>query len=138
MTGTRTHLYQRGTFRKCRLTSSRLGFILIVLSFIWGMYLIQVQLNERQSQSEYLKEKIVALSKEYIDAVAKEKGLHSSELGTNGRWTSLPARALLIKAGALFRLQTDSRQALRLLHPETFGEVMLSSFIFVTEFHGFI
>ncbi|RMX46273.1 hypothetical protein pdam_00000668 [Pocillopora damicornis] len=84
MTGTRTHLYQRGTFRKCRLTSSRLGFILIVLSFIWGMYLIQVQLNERQSQSEYLKEKIIALSKEYIDAVAKEKGLHSSELGTNG------------------------------------------------------
>ena len=100
------------------------------------MYLIQVQLNEKQSQSEYLKEKIIALSKEYIDAVAKEKGLHSSELGTNGRWTSLPARAL--KAGALFRLQTDSRQALRLLHPETFGEVMLSSFIFVTEFHGFI
>lgn len=48
------------------------------------MYLIQVQLNERQSQSEYLKEKIIALSKEYIDAVAKEKGLHSSELGTNG------------------------------------------------------
>ena len=57
------------------------------------MYLIQVQLNERQSQSEYLKEKIIALSKEYIDAIAKEKGLHSSELGTNGRWTSLPARA---------------------------------------------
>lgn len=102
------------------------------------MYLIQVQLNERQSQSEYLKEKIIALSKEYIDAIAKEKGLHSSELGTNGRWTSLPARVLLIKAGALFRLQTDSRQVLRLLHLETFGEVMLSSFIFVTEFHGFI
>lgn len=46
--------------------------------------------------------------------------------------------ALLIKAGALFRLQTDSRQALRLLHLETFGGVTLSSFIFVTEFHGFI
>ena len=49
------------------------------------MYLIQAQLNERQSQSEYLKEKIIALSKEYIDAVAKEKGLHLTQLGANGR-----------------------------------------------------
>lgn len=48
------------------------------------MYLIQAQLNERQSQSEYLKEKIIALSKEYIDAVAKEKGLHLTQLGANG------------------------------------------------------
>lgn len=45
------------------------------------MYLIQIQLNDRQSQSEYLKQKIISLSKEYIDAVAKEKGLHVTGLG---------------------------------------------------------
>lgn len=45
------------------------------------MYLIQIQLNDRQSQSEYLKQKIIELSKDYIDAVAKEKGLRATELG---------------------------------------------------------
>ncbi len=54
------------------------------------MYLIQIQLNDRQSQSEYLKQKIIELSKEYIDAVAKEKGLRAgaTELGDsdNGAW----------------------------------------------------
>ena len=45
------------------------------------MYLIQLQLNDRRSQSEYLKQKIIALSKEYIDAIAKEKGLYTTELG---------------------------------------------------------
>lgn len=41
------------------------------------MYLIRIQLNDRQSQSEFLKAKIIALSKEYIDAIAKEKGLNA-------------------------------------------------------------
>lgn len=43
--------------------------------------MIQLQLNDRRSQSEYLKQKIIALSKEYIDAIAKEKGLYTTELG---------------------------------------------------------
>lgn len=91
MTGDRSYSIKRGRWCKFRLTSHRLGIILIVLSLVWGMYLIQIQLNDRQSQSEYLKKKIIALSKEYIDAVAKEKGLYSTELGVdsdNGNDTS--------------------------------------------------
>ena len=80
MTGDRTYK-PRGRWRTFRLTSHRLGIILIVLSLVWGMYLIQLQLNDRRSQSEYLKQKIIALSKEYIDAIAKEKGLYTTELG---------------------------------------------------------
>ena len=80
MTGDRTYK-PRGRWRNFRLTSHRLGIILIVLSLVWGMYLIQLQLNDRRSQSEYLKQKIIALSKEYIDAIAKEKGLYTTELG---------------------------------------------------------
>ena len=80
MTGDRTYK-PRSRWRNFRLTSHRLGIILIVLSLVWGMYLIQLQLNDRRSQSEYLKEKIIALSKEYIDAIAKEKGLYTTGLG---------------------------------------------------------
>ena len=84
MTGDRRNS-NMGRWFKFRLTSHRIGVILIIFSFIWGMYLIQVQINDRQSQSDYLKEKIITLSKEYIDAVAKEKGLTSmGDLVDNG------------------------------------------------------
>lgn len=91
MAGDRTYK-PRGRWRTFRLTSHRLGIILIVLSLVWGMYLIHVQLNDRRSQSEYLKEKIITLSKEYIDAIAKEKGLYTTELGDsdNGKKCRLP------------------------------------------------
>ena len=75
MAGDRSKVSHTSRCCKFRISSHRLGVILIVLSFVWGMYLIQVQINDRQSQSEYLKSKIIELSKEYIDAVAKEKGL---------------------------------------------------------------
>lgn len=79
MTGDRSYAKNGGFSRwmKFRLSSHRIGIILIVLSFVWGMYLIRIQLNDRQSQSEFLKAKIIALSKEYIDAIAKEKGLNA-------------------------------------------------------------
>lgn len=67
------------------MSSHRLGVILIVLSFVWGMYLIRIQINDRKSQSEFLKAKIIALSKEYIDAVAKEKGLTAVSDVDNGK-----------------------------------------------------
>lgn len=70
---------------KFRLSSHRIGVILIMLSFVWGMYLIQMQISDRKSQSEYLKTKIIALSKEYIDAVAKEKGLSLIGDADNGK-----------------------------------------------------
>lgn len=81
MAGDRAYSHKRGSRWWFRLTSHRLGVILIVLSLLWGMYLIQVQINDRKSQSEYLKTKIISLSKEYIDAIAKEKGLYSTGLG---------------------------------------------------------
>lgn len=64
-----------------------------MLSLVWGIYLIQIQINEKQFlNSEFLKTKIIALSKEYIDAVAKEKGLYSMQLEDDGKWSiSLPA-----------------------------------------------
>lgn len=86
MTGDGTYSLNRGRWcTQCRLTSHRLGVILIVLSLVWGIYLIQIQINEKQSQSEFLKTKIIALSKEYIDAVAKEKGLYSMQLEDDGK-----------------------------------------------------
>ena len=91
MAGDRTYKL-KGRWRSFRLTSHRLGIILIVLSLVWGMYLIRIQLNDRRSQSEYLKQKIITLSKEYIDAIAKEKGLYTTELGEsdNGKKCRLP------------------------------------------------
>ena len=84
MAGDRANLY-KARCCKFRLSSHRLGVVLIVLSFVWGMYLIQIQLNDRKSQSDYLKAKIISLSKEYIDAVAKEKGLTSTGDADNGK-----------------------------------------------------
>lgn len=105
MTGDRTYK-PRGRWRTFRLTSHRLGIILIVLSLVWGMYLIQLQLNDRRSQSEYLKQKIIALSKEYIDAIAKEKGLYTTELGDsdNGKkliW--LPVICWFVSARGIYK-----------------------------------
>ena len=65
-----------------RLSSHRLGFVLICLSMLWGLYLIQIQLSDGRSQSEYLKDRIIALSKEYIDALAREKGMSTIEEDT--------------------------------------------------------
>lgn len=47
--------------------------------------MIHIQINDRKSQSEFLKAKIIALSKEYIDAVAKEKGLTAVSDVDNGK-----------------------------------------------------
>ncbi|XP_031559579.1 alpha-1,6-mannosylglycoprotein 6-beta-N-acetylglucosaminyltransferase A-like [Actinia tenebrosa] len=63
---------QRHSFK---LTSHRVGVILILLSFIWGLYLIKIQLDERSSQPDYLKARIIQLSREYIKALAREKSL---------------------------------------------------------------
>lgn len=84
MTGDRANS-NKARWRLPRLSSHRLGVILIVLSFVWGMYLIRIQINDRKSQSEFLKAKIIALSKEYIDAVAKEKGLTAVSDVDNGK-----------------------------------------------------
>ena len=86
MTGDRSHLKKscRG-WLKFRLSSHRIGIILIVLSFVWGMYLIRIQINDKQSQSDYLKRKIIVLSQEYIEALAKEKGLHAVSDFDNGK-----------------------------------------------------
>lgn len=84
MTGDRANS-NKARWKLPRLSSHRLGVILIVLSFVWGMYLIHIQINDRKSQSEFLKAKIIALSKEYIDAVAKEKGLTADSDVDNGK-----------------------------------------------------
>lgn len=109
MTGDRAYR-PRGRWRNFRLTSHRLGIILIVLSLVWGMYLIQLQLNDKRSQSEYLKQKIIALSKEYIDAIAKEKGLYPTGLGDsdNGKRIKLMTDFLYFASSIALELCTNS------------------------------
>lgn len=85
---------------------------MIVLSLVWGMYLIQLQLNDRRSQSEYLKQKIIALSKEYIDAIAKEKGLYTTELGDsdNGDVREMKKATAILLQNMLARIQNLENQ----------------------------
>ncbi|EDO49391.1 predicted protein [Nematostella vectensis] len=63
----------RPTFK---LSAHRIGIVFIIISFIWGLYLIKIQLDERNSQPDYLKGRIIHLSKEYIRALAREKGVY--------------------------------------------------------------
>ncbi|KAL9957677.1 hypothetical protein ACROYT_G034601 [Oculina patagonica] len=78
------------------------------------MYLIQIQLNDRQSQSEYLKQKIIELSKEYIDAVAKEKGLRAgaTELGDsdNGDVREMKKATAILLQNMLARIKNLENQ----------------------------
>ncbi|KAJ7340119.1 Alpha-1,6-mannosylglycoprotein 6-beta-N-acetylglucosaminyltransferase A [Desmophyllum pertusum] len=76
------------------------------------MYLIQVQINDRKSQSEYLKTKIISLSKEYIDAIAKEKGLYSTGLGDedNGDVRELKKATAVLLQNMLARIKNLERQ----------------------------
>lgn len=62
-------------WRYCRLSSHRFGVILILFSFFWGIYLVKIQLEDGKSESQYIKDKIISLSKDYIQALAKEKGV---------------------------------------------------------------
>ncbi|KXJ25526.1 Alpha-1,6-mannosylglycoprotein 6-beta-N-acetylglucosaminyltransferase A [Exaiptasia diaphana] len=64
---------------RTKLTPQRIGIILILLSLVWGLYLMKIQLEERTSQPEYLKARIIELSREYIQALARAKNLDTTD-----------------------------------------------------------
>ncbi|XP_073230244.1 alpha-1,6-mannosylglycoprotein 6-beta-N-acetylglucosaminyltransferase A-like [Porites lutea] len=109
MTGDRANS-NKARWKLPRLSSHRLGVILIVLSFVWGMYLIHVQINDRKSQSEFLKAKIIALSKEYIDAVAKEKGLTADSDVDNVEVHEMKKATAILLQNMLLRIKNLEKQ----------------------------
>ena len=57
------------------VNAQKLGFFLIILGLVWGMYLLRLTLlveDNRKSESDILKKQIIELSKRYIKALAKE------------------------------------------------------------------
>lgn len=61
-------------YRRLR-SSNRFLLFLILLCFFWILYAIKVELDiqRQQTDKDYLRGKIIALSKEYVRLVAKER-----------------------------------------------------------------
>lgn len=74
------------------------------------MYLIHIQINDRKSQSEFLKTKIIALSKEYIDAVAKEKGLTADSDLDNVEVHEMKKATAILLQNMLLRIKNLEKQ----------------------------
>ncbi|XP_078701029.1 alpha-1,6-mannosylglycoprotein 6-beta-N-acetylglucosaminyltransferase A-like isoform X2 [Branchiostoma floridae x Branchiostoma belcheri] len=57
-----------------KLTSRRIGMLLVLLGFAWGCTLIHFTLtrSERSNESEALRKKILTMSREYVKEVAKK------------------------------------------------------------------
>ncbi|KAK3735088.1 hypothetical protein QZH41_011256 [Actinostola sp. cb2023] len=85
-----------GSRSRFKLTSHRIGIILITMSFLWGLYLVKIQLDERSSQPDYLRLQIIQLSKEYIQALARAKSLESIDGQMSAGELSFPCRKLEI------------------------------------------
>ena len=69
-------------------TPNRLAFILLPVAFIWMLYLIKVQLDLQRVHvdKDYLRERIVELSKEYVKAVARDKEANIIDGQSVGKW----------------------------------------------------
>lgn len=64
------------------LSPLKIGFCMILVVLVWGMYLLsatQFSMNGSIKESEFLKKEIIKLSKKYIDALAEEK--HTTHIG---------------------------------------------------------
>ena len=64
-----------GKLNKYVRTPNRLILLLIPVAFIWMLYLVKIQLDLQRLHvdKDYLRARIVELSKEYVKAVAREK-----------------------------------------------------------------
>ena len=57
-----------------KLSSQRLGFLMVMVVSVWGMYLLSAtKFRNDLKESDYLKSEIIKLSRQYLDALAKEK-----------------------------------------------------------------
>ena len=96
-----------------KLSSHRVGIGLILLSFLWGLYLIKIQLDERRNHSHYLKDRIIELSKQYVHALAKEKSLSVNTIdGQQSGKCDFHYYRLSILVLSVFRGSTLQRQVL--------------------------
>ncbi|XP_047137924.1 alpha-1,6-mannosylglycoprotein 6-beta-N-acetylglucosaminyltransferase A isoform X1 [Hydra vulgaris] len=82
--------------RRRYLNTHQFFIVMILLIIIWGMYLLYEtnSYNSKLSNSEYLKDEIIKLSKEYINVLAKEKG-HVSVGSSNTQQTAILLQNML-------------------------------------------
>lgn len=54
---------------------NRLILILLLIAFIWMLYVVKIQMDLQRLHvdKDYLRQRIIELSKEYVKAVANEK-----------------------------------------------------------------
>lgn len=93
-----------------KLFSHRIGIALILLSFLWGLYLIKIQLDERRNRSHYLKEQIIELSKQYVHALAKEKSLNTIDGQQSAEVADLKRATAVLLQSMLDRIQHLEKQ----------------------------
>ena len=71
-----------------KLSPQRLGFLMVMVVSVWGMYLLSAtKFRNDLKESDYLKGEIIKLSRQYLDALAKEKV--SSNIGKFFSYTFL-------------------------------------------------
>lgn len=68
-----------GKLHKYVRTPNRLVVLLVPVAFLWILYLVNIQLDLQRLHvnKDYLRERIIELSKEYVKAVAKDKETHT-------------------------------------------------------------
>lgn len=83
-------LLHQKTSRKClRISPLKIGVFMIILVMVWGMTLFttaQWRPDHQVKESDLLKSKIVQLSKEYINVLAKEKDNSLQGINTLNHW----------------------------------------------------
>ena len=67
---------------------NRLALVLLPVAFIWMLYLIKIQLDLQRLHvdKDYLRKRIVELSKEYVKAVARDKEANIIDGQSVGKW----------------------------------------------------
>lgn len=93
-----------------KLPSHRIGIALVLLSFLWGLYLIKIQLDERRNHSYFLKEQIIELSKQYVHALAKEKSLNTIDGQQSAEVADLKRATAVLLQNMLDRIQHLEQQ----------------------------
>ena len=81
-------------------TPNRLVLMLIPLAFVWMLYLVRIQLDLQRLHvdKDYLRERIVELSKEYVKAVARDKEANTIDGQSIRKWKILFNCAILLFA----------------------------------------
>ena len=71
-------------------SSHKLGFFLILLGLVWGLYLLRLTIvfeESKHRESDNLKRRIIELSKQYITALSKEHALDKVDVPVEAKST---------------------------------------------------